>query len=129
MAKHLDPPTLPKPRGRYSQVVQAGGLVFIAGQTAVGLDGEMVGGDDPRAQARQVYANVQAAIESVGGTLDDIVKQTIYITDGGFLPAVQEGRGAIWRDGHAPTSTVVVCKGLARPEYLVEVEAIAVMEG
>ena len=129
MAQHLDPPTLPKPRGRYAQVVRAGNLVFIAGQTSVDLDGEMVGGDDPLAQARQVYSNVRAAIESVDGTLADIVSQTIHITDAAYVAAVQEARGSLWAEGEAPTSTLVVCKALARAEYLVEVDAIAVLEG
>ena len=124
----IDPATLPKPRGRYSQVVRAGNLVFIAGQTAVDLNGEMVGDGDPKAQARQVYANIKAAIESVGGTLHNIVKQTLYITDYSYLQAVQEGRWEVWPEGNPPpTSTLLVVKGLARPEYLVEADAIAVL--
>ena len=126
--RHTDPPTLPKPPGLYSQVVQAGNLVFVAGQTATDTDGRLVGGTDPEAQARQVYANVRAAVESVGATLAHVVKQTIYITDASYLASVQRGRGDIWPADGAPTSTLVVCKGLARPEYLVEVEVIAVLE-
>ena len=124
----IDPPTLPKPRGRYSQVVKAGSLVFIAGQTSVDLDGEMVGVGDPKAQARQVYTNVKAAVESVGGSLTDIVKVVVYITDHAYFPAVQEGRWEVWPDGSPPpVSTLLVVKGLARAEYMVEVDAIAVL--
>lgn len=125
---HLNPPAIAAPGGRYSHVVQAAGLTFIAGQTATTPDGQIAGPGDPVAQARQVYANLRAALDAVGGSLTDVVKQTIYITDQSYLPAVQQGRGDAWPQDRAPTSTVVVCKALARPEFLVEVEAIAVIE-
>ena len=126
--RYINPPAIASPGGRYSHVVQAGGLVFIAGQTAMRPDGQVAGIGDPVAQARQVYANLGAALAAAGGTFADVVKQTIYITDQSYLPAVQQGRGDIWPEGKPPASTVVVCTALALPEFLVEVEAIAVVD-
>ena len=123
----IDPATLPKPRGRYSQVVRAGNLVFIAGQTAVDLDGEMVGDGDPKAQARQVYANLKTAIESVGGKASDIVKTTTYPVDRELIPGIREAREGFF-GAALPTSTLLIVAGLARPELLIEVEAVAILD-
>lgn len=123
-----NPPALSNPGGRYSQVVKAGNLVFIAGQTATNAQGEVVGVGDVEAQARQVYANIEAAVRSVGGTLANLVKTVTYITSRDSFPIVSRVRQEVLtRD--LPTSTLLIVSGLARPEFLVEVEAVAVVEG
>ena len=124
--ERLNPPTLNDPAGRYTAVVKRGNVVFIAGQTAIDKDGNLVGEGDPLAQARQVYANIDAAIKSVGGTKDDILKTTTYILDLDHLLATRPARNEYFGDKR-PTSTMLVISGLADPRYLIEVECMAVL--
>jgi len=126
----IDPPTLPTPTG-YSQVVVASGqrLVFVAGQVALDPDGNVVSPGDPVGQARQAFANVRAALEAVGATIADVTKVTWYVVgySAELLPDLAAARREVFGD-HAPASTLVGVTGLARPEYLVEAEAVAVLD-
>jgi enamine deaminase RidA (YjgF/YER057c/UK114 family) len=124
--ERVNPPTLNDPAGRYTSVVKRGNVVFIAGQTAIDKDGNLVGEGDPLAQARQVYANIDAAIKSVGGTKDDILKTTTYVLDRDYVLATRPARNEYFGDKR-PTSTMLVIPGLADPRYLIEVECEAVL--
>ena len=125
--EYLNPDTLPNPGGRYNQIVKKGNMVFIAGQTAVDKDGNLVGAGDPAAQARQVYTNLEAAIRSVGGKPSDILKTTTYLTSLDYLVPTRPARQAFYGD-HLPTSTMLIISGLADPAYVIEVEAIAILD-
>ena len=129
MKKIILPPSIAKPGGNYSHGVSIGPgrLLFIAGQTATGPDGSIVGIGDPYAQARQVYQNMEAVLSEAGGTFDDVVKITTFITDISYREQVNKARSQFFRKDF-PASTLVVVKGLARAEFLVEVEAIACIE-
>ncbi|OGP26761.1 MAG: hypothetical protein A2038_10295, partial [Deltaproteobacteria bacterium GWA2_57_13] len=83
MRKVLQPKKLSDPRPRYSQAIltKGGSLLFIAGQTAVDENGNIVGKGDIEAQARQVFENIKTVLKAAGGTLDNLVKTTTYITD------------------------------------------------
>jgi enamine deaminase RidA (YjgF/YER057c/UK114 family) len=105
-------------------MVSPGRLIFIAGQTAVGRDGNVVGIGDATAQAKQVYENIGAILSDAGFTFADIVKMTTFITDISFREKVNEVRCRYLKKDF-PVNTLVVVKGLAREEYLVEIEAIA----
>ena len=122
----LNPEGLFKPE-RYSQVVRFGDLVFIAGQTAQDVQGNVVGKGDIEAQAEQVLQNLERALAAVGGTLDDIVMMRTYITDLSYRDAVGRARGRHFR-GPLPASTLLVVKGLANPDYLLEIDAVAAVE-
>ena len=126
MKKIILPPSMSPPQGNYSHgiVVSPGRLLFIAGQTAVGPDGNLVGIGDAYAQARQAYENIGAILSDAGMTFSDIVKMTTYITDRSFREKVNEVRRHYLKKDF-PANTLVVVKGLAREEYLVEIEAIA----
>lgn len=124
--ERINPTTLHDPAGRYTSVVKRGNVVFIAGQTAVDKDGNIVGEGDPEAQARQVYANIDAAIKSVGGTKDDILKTTTYILDRDHILATRPARNDYFGDKR-PTSTMLIIPGLADPRYLIEVECEAIL--
>src|SRR3712207_902638 len=78
--EHINPDTLSRSRG-YSQVVKVGNTVYIAGQVSAGADGNVVGKGDPEAQVRQVWRNIEAAVKAVGGTLQNVVKTTTYVTN------------------------------------------------
>lgn len=118
----------PPPGGRYSHVVRWGNLAWIAGQTSRGPDGAVIGAGDADAQARQVYANLRTAIESVGGTFANIVKVTIFITSEEHLPAARAAQNECWGGAPPPASSMVIVKALAQPDYLIEIEAFAVLD-
>lgn len=121
----INPGTLSKPVG-FSQVVKAGNMVFIAGQVSVDSKGEVVGKADIEAQARQVYANLEAAVKAAGGKKEDLAATTTYLVNREHVPTVRRVREAFY-GANPPTSTLVIVSGLVRPEYLMEVEAIAVI--
>jgi enamine deaminase RidA (YjgF/YER057c/UK114 family) len=126
--KVIQPKTLNDPRPRYSQgVLNSGGkLLFIAGQTASDKDGNVVGKGDIRAQTEQVFANLKAVLKGAGGTLDNLVMTTTYITDREYREGYNEVRRGQYKK-NPPTSTLVIVKGLAHPDYLIEIAGIAVL--
>ena len=126
--KTLNPDGMPVPRGSYYQVAVAdpGRIVAIAGQTASEADGTIVGIGDIRAQTRQALAKIQRGVEAVGGGIEDVIAVTVYITDARFYSDVNETRREMFGPSF-PTSTMVNVSSLARPELLVEINAIAVV--
>jgi reactive intermediate/imine deaminase len=116
-------PTVP-----YSQalVVEAGRLLFIAGQGPVDAAGNLVGAGDVEAQVRQVFANVRALLEAAGGRLDHLVELTIYLRDMRHRPAVTRVREELLRPPY-PTATMVEISRLAFDDWLVEISAIAAL--
>jgi len=126
--QHIDPRGLSTPTG-YSHVVTAAGgrLVFIAGQVAANAAGEIVGPGDLRAQARQVYENLKTALAAAGATFADVVKQTTFVVSfkAEDRAVIAEVRREFLPAENPPASTLVGVQALARPEYLIEVEAIA----
>ncbi|MGE3541804.1 MAG: RidA family protein [Candidatus Tectimicrobiota bacterium] len=122
---YLNPDTMSQPRG-FSHLVKVDNTVYIAGQVSADRDGNVVGKGDPEAQVRQIWHNIEAAVKSVGGTLSDIVKTTTYVTNISYAAAVRKVREERF-PSQAPTSTLLVVSGLASPDYMVEIEAIAVV--
>ena len=127
-SRYINPPSLTKPNG-YTHVVVApdNRTVYVAGQVALDSTGQLVGAGDFKAQTERVYENLRRALTSVGGSLDDVVKTTTFITDVKNLPALREVRARISRSGRPPANTLVVVSSLARPELMIEVEAVAVL--
>ncbi len=124
-----NPATIAPPTG-YSHVadVRGGRLVFVAGQVALDPSGALVGPGDYRAQAEQVFRNLAAALTHVGGSFRNVVKMTIFVRDMAQLPEVREVRDRYVDRERPPTSTAVGVAALARPEFLLEVEAVAALE-
>jgi len=109
----------------YHHLVKAGNLMFIAGQVALDGDGNVVGEDDMVAQVRQVLENLKSVLASEGADFSNIVKINIFTTD------IERFRGAAdvrqqYFAGNPPASTLVQIERLARPVFLVEIEAIAI---
>jgi enamine deaminase RidA (YjgF/YER057c/UK114 family) len=127
----INPEGLPTPP-TYTHVVVATGarLVFVAGQEPEDEQGNVVGPGDLRLQARQVFANLGKAIAAAGCRPEQVAKITIFVVDyrREHLPAIEEGRSALFAD-HKPADTVVGVAALSKPEYLIEVEGIAVTDG
>jgi enamine deaminase RidA (YjgF/YER057c/UK114 family) len=128
-----NPGTLAKPTVGYSQVaeVTGGKIVYIAGQVALDKSGNLVGKDDFRAQTQQVFQNLKAAVESAGGDASNIIKLNIYVAeavDAAQVPVIREIRDKFVNTANPPTSTLVVVKRLVRPEWLIEIDAVAVVD-
>jgi enamine deaminase RidA (YjgF/YER057c/UK114 family) len=125
----LNPETMPKSVG-YSQVatVTGGTAVFVAGQVALDKSGNVVGKDDFRAQVQQVFENLKAAVEAAGGSFGDVIKLNSYFLDLSRLPEFREVRDKYINLKNPPASTAVQVPRLFRPEFLVEIEAVAVVK-
>lgn len=124
--RFINPPTLPTPPG-YTYVVEVTGgrTVFIAGQIALDQSGKIVGENDFRAQAQQVFENLQAALAAVGADFTNVVKLNMYVLDISQLPTLREVRDRYINTQNPPASTLVEVRKLARPEFLLEIEAVA----
>jgi 2-iminobutanoate/2-iminopropanoate deaminase len=125
----LIPETMPKSVG-YSQVatVTGGTAVFVAGQVALDKSGNVVGKDDFRAQVQQVFENLKAAVEAAGGSFGDVIKLNSYFLDLSRLPEFRDVRDKYINLKNPPASTAVQVPRLFRPEFLVEIEAVAVVK-
>ena len=113
--------------GQSSQGYRAGNFVFLQGQTGMTLDGAFVAPGDPAGQTRQALENIRELMHLAGGTLDDVVKIVVYVTDRAYraqvYPVIEEFFGP-----QIPCSTGLVVKGLAIEDFLVEIDAYGVID-
>lgn len=114
------------PPKTWSQALKAGNLLFIAGQVGLDAKQKLVGRGDALAQARQAFRNIKALVEAAGGTMEDIVRLTLYVTDMRDRPKVLQAREEFF-SGDFPTATLVMVSLLAFEGLLVEIDAIAVL--
>ncbi len=128
--KVIRSPKLPAPMrgGAFSAGVEApaGRTVYVSGQVAMDAEGDVVGEGDAKAQTEKVLENVSVVLEEAGGSLDDIVKVTVFITDMGMYDEVHEVRRRYFGEPY-PASSMVEVSALIDPRLLVEVEAVAVI--
>ena len=124
----LAPAEVFQPPFPYSLGIAAQGkrAIFVAGQVALDAKGALVGKDDPEAQARQVFTNMKAVLEAAGAKMDDVVKITMIIRNAADFPKIGAVRREFFKDPY-PASTAFVA-ALLNPDWLVEVEAIAVVD-
>ena len=108
------------------QAVVAGNIVFLRGQVGSDFDGNVIGVGDPEAQANQAMENVKVLLEEAGSKLEDICRIQVYITDREYREPVYRAIGQ-WLKGVYPVSTGLIVKGLAKPEWLMEIEVTAVI--
>ena len=126
--EHHQAPEGMSPGLGYSHAVASSGrIVAIAGQVALDAEGNLVGPGDPAAQAEQIFQNLRLALASAGATFADVVKLGYFLTDVAFLPAVREVRDRYIDTERPPASTAVQVTALPRPEFLLEIEAWAVV--
>ena len=128
MAHETIKPNSVHPTAGYSHAVRNGNMVLISGQVAQDKAGNLVGAGDFIAQARQVFQNLKNITEELGGSLSDIAKITIFLTDPRHIEPFRTARNEFMGEPF-PASTLLIIDGLARPEWLIEVEATAFMEG
>jgi enamine deaminase RidA (YjgF/YER057c/UK114 family) len=111
----------------YSYGIRVGGTIWVSGQVAKNERNEVVGGSDVTAQAEQCFRNIAAILAEGGATLDDVVQVNIFIKEASMGPLVQQVRKRTFKDGAWPTAVILVAEAI-RPEYLVEIQAVAVVE-
>ena len=126
----LNPNTVAPPVGSYTHAVRvetAGGVwVYVSGQIANGLDGNLVGPGDLRAQTRQVFENLQAILEANGATFADVVKIGTYLTTLDDLAGMREVRSE-YLTAEPPASTAVQVVALVVPDAMIEIDLVAAM--
>jgi 2-iminobutanoate/2-iminopropanoate deaminase len=126
--KRTNPPALTRPTG-YTHIVEVTGpakTIYISGQIAFDKDGNVVGAGDMKAQAEQVFKNLEIALNAAGAKFSDVVKMNSYITDMSKVQAVRDVRSRYFAET-SPASTFVQVAGLVRPDLLLEIEVVAVV--
>src|SRR4051812_35743571 len=121
---------LREPSGHFSQAIAIeakGRLVFLSGMTARRSDGTIAGVGDIEAQTRQVCENLKSAVEAAGGTLDDICRVDVYVRNMEHFNKTQKVRREYFK-APAPASTMVEVTKMVSAEYLIEINAIAVVQ-
>ncbi len=123
------PETLPPPFG-YSHIVEVrpGRVVYVSGQVPLDRDGRLVGDGDFEAQARQVFENLQAALDAAGASWADVVKLNYFLVDVSRVAAVRAIRDEYVDTAHPPASTLVEVSRLFRDDVLIEIDAVAVAD-
>ncbi len=113
----------------YAYGVRTGDILWIAGQVARDCAGRLVGEGDAEAQAVQCFENVKAVVEAAGGTMDDVVSANMYVTARPHRDIINAVRARYFQAPRLPVGALLIVAGLALPEYLVEVDAVAVLGG
>jgi enamine deaminase RidA (YjgF/YER057c/UK114 family) len=132
---YLNPPGAPPPAGMYSHVARMapGELAFIAGQVAVDRQGNVVGAGDLAAQVKQVFENLGTVLKGLGADFECVVQFTTYLTSADSIPVWMSARSELFPKlfpgGKYPPNTLLVIDRLVKPEFLLEVEAIARVPG
>jgi 2-iminobutanoate/2-iminopropanoate deaminase len=128
--KEIRSSKLAAPSGHFAQAIEIeakGRLVFVSGMVAKGADGKVVGIGDIEAQTRQVCENVKAAVEAAGGTMDDICRVDVYVRNMEQFERIHKVRREYFKSAPPPASTMVEVSKFTSPDYLIEMNAIAVL--
>ena len=118
-----------EPSGHFSQAIAIeakGKLVFISGMTSRRPDGTIAGIGDIEAQTRQVCENIKSAVESAGGTMDDVCRVDVYVRNIEHFEKIHKVRREYFKTP-PPASTMVEVTKMVSPDYLIEINAIAVL--
>ena len=124
LMKIFNPDTVMTPVGAYSQGIEAGGLIFVAGQCGVDVNGKPTGDGGMAAQTRQTIANIEAILAAAGATLADVVSTTVYVKNFSEYKLFNE----VWQEcfgTHKPARATVQAE-MVMPQLLIEIQAIAV---
>jgi enamine deaminase RidA (YjgF/YER057c/UK114 family) len=130
--EHMNPDGVAPPRATYSHAIRSrGDMLWLAGQVPTDAAGNVVGRGDAAAQTRQVVANIELVLDAAGAGWSDVVRLTVYVVGAENVAPVRALRSELWPElfhtGRYPTSTFVVVDRLASEDFLVEIEATAVL--
>jgi reactive intermediate/imine deaminase len=123
----IAPPDMKDQRPRYTLGWRVGNHIYVAGQLPYDRDGQLVGPGDIHAQARRALHNVRRVVETGGGTMNDVVKVTVFVTDIRYREPYAEARAEFFGP-NPPASTFVQVANLTPPGALIEIEAVAVVD-
>ncbi len=128
MAQGFNAPDAPTPFGIFCSAAwqPEGRVLHLSGNVSADTDGNVVGIGDIRAQTRQTLVNIRSVLSAAGGVMSDIAKVTVFVTDLSGLSEIHEVRAEFF-DPPYPASTLVKVSSLFRPEYMIEIEAVAVI--
>ncbi|MDP9896844.1 enamine deaminase RidA (YjgF/YER057c/UK114 family) [Variovorax boronicumulans] len=129
MKQQISSPALAQPNGHFSQATVAdakGRLLFISGMTARAADGTITGVGNIELQTRQVCENLKAACEAAGGSLKDICRVDVYVRNIEHFDIIHKVRREFF-ESPVPASTMVEVAKMVKPDYLIEISAIAVL--
>ena len=130
---YINPPSAPPVQGMYSHVARAGELAFIAGQVAIDAKGNPVGVGDVAAQTVQVFDNLGKVLKDLGADFESVVQFTTFLTKTDTIPAFMSARSTLFPKlfpgGKFPPNTLLVIDRLVKPEFMIEIEAIAHVPG
>jgi len=128
MADAFNAPGLVKPFGIFSSAAWApsGETLFLSGHVSQDADGNTVAKGDMRGQTRQCLINIRDVLAAAGGTTDDIAKMTVFVTDVSKIKEIHEARSEFFKKPY-PASTLVGVARLINPDWLIEIEAVAVI--
>ena len=130
--EYLNPPQLCPTFGwTHVAVTRGQKTIYISGQVAVDEKGAVVGKGDLRAQTEQAFRNIQVSLKAAGATFADVIKTNLYVVGlkPEHVPIIREVRSRYVSPQTPPTSTLVGISALVGPDWLIEIEAVAVMEG
>jgi enamine deaminase RidA (YjgF/YER057c/UK114 family) len=111
----------------YSHVARVDNTLYIAGQVAKDIDGHLVGKGDFETQVRQVFTNLQNILDEVGGNMKNIAKMTTFLTHYNYIETYRSVRDEFFQEPY-PVNTLLFVESLALPDFMVEIEAIAVLD-
>ena len=111
----------------YSHVARVDNTLYIAGQVAKDIDGHLVGKGDFETQVRQVFTNLQNILDEVGGRLQNIAKMTTFLTHYDYIETYRSVRDEFFQEPY-PANTLLFVESLALPDFMVEIEAVAVLD-
>jgi 2-iminobutanoate/2-iminopropanoate deaminase len=124
----VNPPDLFSSPAFSHGVSKSGRLLYVAGQLPLDAEGNCVGVGDIHAQVDRVWFQISRILEDAGGSLADLVKITSYIVDPEHVRPVVDSRFTRFEAGKVPASALLIVAGLARPEFLVEIEGVAILD-
>ena len=129
--EYINPKSVCAPPGSFHWAAKAGNTVYLAGQVGIDENGNTVGVGDAATQVKRAFSNIETTLRELGGDLDNLVSVTMFVVGRENLAGVRAGREEIIQEGrmtNKPPGTLLLVAGLLKEEWLVEVEATAVLD-